>query len=705
MSTLPTMVSGFPKTKTGTSAPSPHGFFPNVVGVSGANQRLILVVSAKAGSVLPSVTGVPVTGTSGMTLVGKTASSEGTNGLDTEVWTLAGPPTTGTYDVDITFDPSFPNTGYAAILLNYQDASQNTAAITATVLSGSSYGTDVDGTAAITTVQSGMAANSVCINAWGAATTSATLTAPNPSSTTDVLLASAINSTRVWSWAYEFDATSGGSHTFDSTLTVGTYLRSRQVSFVIPPVPADSVSVTDFGGGEIFQCSPPFTGTTGSVPVAATYTGATAASAKFAIYAADGTTLVQAYATPASYVFSGGNISGVLTAPTGGGRTGGYRIAVQTYDGGGSVVATSLGSHLWGVGDTVYVNGSSSGEHLFTFTGLGQTANPILSMYFGPSTGISIGGSASVWGTPQGDGAIYIGNQMIAWRPGVPVAVFGMARGGATLSEWQDPNNAPSVDGTNGPFVKASWQYEIARGAPAAMIDVGAGSNDVRNNNYSVANGYNYATAVTALSTLWTAYYGWMTTAWGSSLPMIHSMCQRFEILTQGTGTQMQSLHTTEMTSAEAQTKGAYIVTTDLPLDSDQTHYTPAAELTMATRSVNALGYLSYGQSATWRGPKPTGLTVDGSGNLVMTFGLNGAAGLVNAVNDGSFTLATSAYTATDNVGGAATISAVTITAANQITLTMASPQVAGATAQYLPGQNPGGAATPSAPNLAFAKA
>jgi hypothetical protein len=95
----------------------------------------------------------------------------------------------------------------------------------------------------------------------------------------------------------------------------------------------------------------------GSVRIAGTYTGAQPASVEYQLYAMDGTTVRQAWAAASASIIAGGTWSATLSIPQNAKK---YKIAFRSKTSGAAVLATSVLSENFGVGDIVAFIGSSS---------------------------------------------------------------------------------------------------------------------------------------------------------------------------------------------------------------------------------------------------------------------------------------------------------------------------------------------------------
>lgn len=177
-------------------------------------------------------------------------------------------------------------------------------------------------------------------------------------------------------------------------------------------------------------------GSSAVVELAGTFTGTAPASIEYQLYALDGSTIVKPWMDAgATFGASSWTAAPSMPAPSNGKK---YRIAVRAKNSSGAVLATTaVSANRFGVGDIIFVIGSSSASAWFN-NGSGANLIPDHESTSLLSDGHLPGYN---WGLFDSNGR---GSQMaayIAQSTGVPVAMVPLSLGGSKLSEWADTSS------------------------------------------------------------------------------------------------------------------------------------------------------------------------------------------------------------------------------------------------------------------------
>ncbi len=440
--------------------------------------------------------------------------------------------------------------------------------------------------------------------------------------------------------SYYLVKASAGPQSFIFT-SAGTYGRAAGVIVAIGGV-SDTLGVTDIANKRVFQRS---SLTVGSVPVAGVaISPITAVEARVM----QGATEVKTWA---SLTVSGGTYTGSLTSVPAGG---GYHLEVRGKNSGGTVVASIVAGNVWGIGCVVLVAGSSTAEKWFT-DATGEAADALVSKFSG------------AWSAVTGSAAISFSNALLDFQPGIPIGLIDTGVSGSYLTDWADED---------GNYTASVADVTTAGGVIEAII-CHAGSNDAR-----------YATVVQAthLSDYETLIANWRSdvtkAGFVSTLPVLITTCQRCP--TGEGGENWTRARTAELLLCEETAIYLGAMAEDLPIDSDQTHMTPAAMAILGRRVAYSYSVAVLGQSRAYRGPEPASVTYTGTA-LTVTFDLNGGSQLYGKVAQ---TGITGFRVSTDNFATLQPVSAAAISGTNKVVLTVPSG-LTGLKVDYLCGPDP----------------
>lgn len=512
----------------------------------------------------PTITGVTRGGVP-MTLGKATSISEGTGYAYTSVWYLLNP-TPGTADIVTT--PSNTTFIHCQLIAGNLPGRKAQAPEVTT-----ETGTAVDGSTlsqSITTLTDNAAILSAIVtNTEGAAVSDQTQEG------TAVSIGTLTSGSR--GSIGSFVQSTAGAKTM-SWVVSGGYQRVAMVNLSFEAAPVISLTLTDVATGRVYQR----TGTTANITVAGTYAG-TAPTTIEARVIDPASADVVAWTVLTSATIGGGSFSGTLpSVPQGGGidSSVGYRLQVRSKDAGGVVIASSNGTHYWGVGDLVGLMGSSTMAAMIT-DATATTANVRLSKYTG------------TWAACTGAGAIALGNQMIADNPGIPVGFIAGGVGGTTLAQWYSAADSNYL---------AFLALITAVGGKLALVLCHVGSNDARNETL-ISQADHESKYRTLISNLRTALGQ-------ATMPVFLWGCQRAPDEPGGSDSYWSYARAAEMNVADDTNNYLACTVVDLPLAGDNVHLSTGATGGMATaglRVARAIKSVLLG-IGTYKGPKPTRL-------------------------------------------------------------------------------------------------
>lgn len=378
--------------------------------------------------------------------------------------------------------------------------------------------------------------------------------------------------------------------------------------------------------------------------------GTTPTDIQVQLYAADGTTVLQAWTPLTSATISSTNWSGTLNVPAGGM----YRFAARSRNGGGTVLFTSaVKTNLWGVGLLFSMVGSSSAEKWGdSSSGTGLTANTNVRKY----------SLSNTWGAAGTVGASITLANSLNTLLSMPVGIVCSGAGGSTLNGWS------SGDGNY-----SNWLADLsAVGGKLGLIMSIVGLNDVSAGIVS-----SKASHATKLRTL---FSNMRTAAGQSALPILIFGTQGF---TSSNNDQADYIRGAELDVATDVNN--YLAATSIDRDStgDGIHLTAADYGVQLVRGYKAISSL-LGTPSYYRGPKVSGFTASGTTGTVTITPNSSGTNLAVAASTG--------FTASDG-SGALTVSSASVTNPTTIGLVFGRTISGAVTLKY------GSGARPIAPN------
>lgn len=348
------------------------------------------------------------------------------------------------------------------------------------------------------------------------------------------------------------------------------------------------------------------------------YTNTAGASVEVQLYAADGTTVLSAWAPLTSASITGGTWSGNLAVPQGGM----YRFAARFKDGGGTVIkSTTVSTNTWGVGDLVLAIGSSSAvKWCDASSGTGFTGNANVRQYDTTNAWVPAGTIGSM---------VTVANNLNS-ALGVPIGIIQAGVGGSKLSTWSD----------NTSFDYTAFQTKLtAIGGKLGLACVTVGSNDA-SSGIVVSYASHLAMYLQFIANI-------RSDTGQASLPFFISGSSSRDGMD---GNQADWIREVEM--ALEGYSNVYFASTNVDLEidpADNIHLTVAGYTNSLARM--ALTHTDIFGSGTYhRGPQITGYTYAGSSATVNIAHQGGSNLSVNAAHgfvasDGSGTLAISSVT------------------------------------------------------------
>lgn len=378
---------------------------------------------------------------------------------------------------------------------------------------------------------------------------------------------------------------------------------------------ASAVDVADVTANRIFQRA----ANVATVPLSGTYAGATPSSIEYQLYAANGSTVLQAW-TALSATISGGTWSATPSVPQGGM----YRLVTRSKDAGGAVLATSaIKSNLWGVGDLFACVGSSSPAKWFD----GSSANGAT-----PAANVrvyNLNGS-SAWSTISTDCCGVIMANTLAAAASLPVGMLAYGVGGDTLTgNW---TNTSASSWTN--FVAGVG----AVGGKLAGVFVSVGSNDA-------ANGWLQSRA-SHLANLRTLVANIRSTTGQSALPMLLSGFNRRP----GVATNQANWCRMAENDIGNDANVYSVQILDFELSGDNIHLTPAGFAACANRITPVFARALYGDGSYLRGPKIAGYSAS-AGTITVALTHRNGSDIRKVLGDNGWT--------TSDASGALTIASI----------------------------------------------
>ncbi len=444
-----------------------------------------------------------------------------------------------------------------------------------------------------------------------------------------------------------------------ATTTIGSYTqswtfatawgRAIQIVAAIAPASANSVSVTDLADLRVLQR---LALTTGSVPVAATWAGATPSSAQARVM--KGSSVIKDWTLVS---VSGANITGTLTeVPVGDG----YHIEVRTQDATPAVLASASGAHTWGIGKLFLVVGSSTPQKWFE-DATAEDTDPLVRMYNG------------AWAACSGAAAVACGNAMVADEPGVPVGLLNYGESATTLAEWV------SGDSNYDPAVAAVTALD---GKIEGLI-IHVGSNDARDGDIvsQSAHASNYRSLLANFrSDLGCADFL-------SALPVLIIGAQSSPADSSSLDQQWTWCRAAELDVADDDGNFMACEMLTMAIDDDDTHLTPAAMSIEGRRVARCYSSAILGLATPRRGPEPVSAAYDSvTGKIVVTFERFGGStivGRVAQVGITGFRVSTDNFSTVKSITGAPAVAS-----ANTVEMTVPTG-LSGVKVDYLTGHDP----------------
>lgn len=629
---------------------------------------------------------------------------EGSAGMGMQVWYLDNP-TPGTYFVHLnsaTEETGTPNRSTVQVCLA-QDIPAGPPNYFQFVADNNDGLTSVSNS--LTTTKN----NALLFAAWAIGVTGDTITFPVSPYTT--LIAGGADSTGSsgiqQGIAYQSLATAGATN--PAWVAAATmFARQIVLTFGWDPIAADTCAVTDFVRGHLFQTDTPRTGTTATVPFAGTFnltSGAvtTGGSAEVQIRNKVDDSVFQTWTPLTSPIFSNptnGGVTGTMSVPVGGGYSDTYGIypQIRIKDSGGGIIATSpIGGVSFAVGDIFIVGpASSSGARPFDSDTSLVTPDGRICTYIDP---LASGGTTG-WGQCTHGAMIYpFGNAFIAYTSR-PCAFIDNALSGSTLqSDWVN------VDLSPGTVYTTQIGYLTNAGVTKCAALLSGIGNDASQFPSITGGAAGYTSRLATVNGRYRTLMG------DPNLPLILYGIQRFSGDSSGfpnpSGYEARVTLCRQAGQAwcDADAHAYYIPRMNYALQVDDTHLTPAEQDFVGTIMWDCYKNNVLGVTTKWYGPgQPTGPSFgaynNATGEIVATFALSpGATGIVNTVNDGSYTLAPSCFQVFDSTLTAQTITSATIFNAQQVSVIAPSGLGASVTVTHMQGSNPGAATSLNRPN------
>lgn len=355
-----------------------------------------------------------------------------------------------------------------------------------------------------------------------------------------------------------------------------------------------------------------------NVSINGTYTTADPSSVEVQLYDTAGTSILLPWIAVPGIVIGSGSFAGTLSVPQGGM----YRLCVRIKSG-ATVLATSvILANLFGVGDIIAHDGSSSCAKWFDPT----------SGSFTPSANVRkhMSGVWAKFTTSNGGVAVQMANYY-ANLAGVPIGMLGYGISGTKLSEWLNTSGTQWT-----PFASAV----AAVGGKLKACVTTMGGNDaaavagVVSVDQHLANLRQHAANVRALVN-------------DPNLPILISGSNGrsggLSVSATVAVTQYNIIRAAERLAGN-DPNILFSQAVDLPLTTDDTHLTVAGFTTSGTRTQSLLGSYLYEGGIYKRGPQVTSMVYAGS-----TVYVNFVHGVLG--NDYTLPAIISGITATDNTG------------------------------------------------------
>jgi lysophospholipase L1-like esterase len=428
------------------------------------------------------------------------------------------------------------------------------------------------------------------------------------------------------------------------TVSQGNYLTGIQTTRVYAIDGSGTIGLTDPVANRVYQRN----GTTRSMSISGTYTGAVPASVQAQIVKDSDSSVVQAWTTLTGATISGGTWSGTVSVPA---SANAYRINVRGLDSGSNVIATANGTNAWLVGDVFLLAGSST---MTRFTSDGAVAVTAASRRY------SAGAWGALSGGNSGDGCAAFVN---AYGPasGVAVGIIDAAAAGTVLSGWAAAD-ASYVACRN------AAQAQGASGIAGVICHVG--SNDA---------GAGTIASVAAHLGLYRTLISNMRTDLGmSTLKWYITGCNR---RTAGTDAQFDMAREAEKQLGNDSNVAFACYSVDQSLNVDGIHLSNAGMAVLGTRV--AASVIAVAASGQFRGPSITGAAFTSGANTTIRVSLAHRAG-----TDITPATGITGFAVTDS-GGAKTISSAVRVNATSIDVTVSAACTGATTLTYHAGVSP----------------
>lgn len=432
--------------------------------------------------------------------------------------------------------------------------------------------------------------------------------------------------------------------------TSGNPIGSIGLAFEEGGAPTNTITLTDVVERRVIQRN----GTTGSITISGTHSGATSVQARVVQH---GTSTEVLGWTTIDAAPGGSTWSGALNVIPQGGW---YNIQVRQ---GNSTGTVANGANRFGVGILVAPIGQSQMRNWFD-NGTSVTPDDRLVQYSGSN------GTGWAARTTTGNGANTFGNAMVAALGGnIPVALLRYAIGATSLLQVADAGNG--------------WWLNTAGGSPYALFKAGVDSIGgkleavawAQGEQDGFSNAVSQSDYATALATLCARI---RTDFAQPTLPIVIVPLGRYTNAGP-TDASWQGIQSALATVGGQANNTLSSTVLDLAL-ADGVHFTDAAYSTHATRAARAMR-AALGLSSYASGPAITGAVLVNSTTVQVNLAHGGGT-------DFTPSSAITGFEVLDN-GAAATISTAVRTSATAITLTVSAAMTGPVTVRHLYGRNP----------------
>jgi len=391
---------------------------------------------------------------------------------------------------------------------------------------------------------------------------------------------------------------------------------------------AGTLSISDITNGRVIQRSSR-NGST-AISVGGTFTGDTPTSLEARVM--KGGLEVVTWSLTSGFTISGSTVTGQLAGiPQGDG----YNLEIRTKSG-GTIIATSVGASVWGIGRIIPVLGSLILDRWFS-DATTETAPNLARKY-----------SSGNWGLITGAGAIAFAAAAISDEPNVPIGLLDFTASGSTLAQWA----------SKGSNYNSALSAINSLGAEAVIVSLG--SEDAR------------AEAIASQAAFQTSYRTFITNlrtdANNSGLKIGLLGQPRAPLEPASSNAQWDMARNGTQTVATDINNFLAAITVDLPLvdNLNLTSGVQGGTAISARRTARAVNVAVNGATSNYRGPVAQSMTYNSvTGWATITFSRTGGSSLVGRTGQTnltgfSFRASSGSVTPTTNpfVSGTNTVSA-----------------------------------------------